>query len=160
MPRTGVRSASFASSVEDALRDMDAYLLRHCLARRRKPQHDLISDLVTAEFDGEHLDDQEVVNFSRTTLLLDNTVLCLDEWQNAAAELRADWSVIPDGARGGAALPVAISPDRAVHHATGRALWPGDTGESGGHPLAALGESRRAAVHRRSASTSTVRCPR
>ena len=103
VPRTSIRSATFAASVEDALREMDAYLLRHCLARRREPRHDLISDLVTAEVEGEHLDDQELVNFSRlllvaghitTTLLLGNTILCLDEWPGAAAELRADPSLV------------------------------------------------------------------
>src|SRR5262245_14119667 len=104
MPRTAIRSATFAESVEEALREMDAYLLRHCLARRRKPRHDLISDLVTAEVSGERLDDQEVVNFSRlllvaghitTTLLLGNTIRCLYEWPHAAAELRSDRSLIP-----------------------------------------------------------------
>jgi hypothetical protein len=39
----------------------DAYLLEHCLARRRHPGDDLISDLVTAEVGGERLDDEEVV---------------------------------------------------------------------------------------------------
>src|SRR5262245_49947125 len=104
VPRTAVRSTAFAESVEEALREMDAYLLRHCLARRREPRDDLISDLVTAEVAGERLDDQEVVNFSRlllvaghitTTLLLGNTILCLDEWPHAAAELRSDRSLIP-----------------------------------------------------------------
>ena len=104
MPRADFTSESFARTVEDALREMDAYLLRHCLARRRRPGDDLISDLVTAEVDGERLDDEEVVNFSRllllaghitTTMLLGNTVLCLHEFREAASELRADRSRIP-----------------------------------------------------------------
>jgi cytochrome P450 len=104
MPRSDFRSESFARTVEDALREMDAYLLRHCLARRRSPGDDLISDLVTAEVDGERLDDEEVVNFSRllllaghitTTLLLGNTMLCLQENPGSAAELRTDRSRIP-----------------------------------------------------------------
>ena len=104
MPRSDFRSESFARTVEDALREMDAYLLRHCVARRRSPGDDLISDLVTAEVDGERLDDEEVVNFSRllllaghitTTLLLGNTMLCLQENPARAAELRADRSRIP-----------------------------------------------------------------
>jgi cytochrome P450 len=104
MPRTDFKSETFVKTVMDALREMDEYLLRHCLARRRQPADDLISDLVTAEVDGERLDDEEVVNFSRllllaghitTTLLLGNTVLCLNEWRDAAAELRADRSRIP-----------------------------------------------------------------
>jgi cytochrome P450 len=104
MPRTDFRSESFVRTVEDALREMDAYLLGHCIARRRHPGDDLISDLVTAEVDGETLDDEEVVNFSRllllaghitTTILLGNTVLCLHEFREAAGELRADRSRIP-----------------------------------------------------------------
>jgi cytochrome P450 len=104
VPRTDPLSESFAKTVEEALREMDEYLLRHCLARRRNPGDDLIGDLVTAQVDGERLDDEELVNFSRllllaghitTTLLLGNTVLCLDESRESAAELRADRSLIP-----------------------------------------------------------------
>jgi cytochrome P450 len=104
MPRTDIRSEGFAARVEDALREMDEYLLRHCQARRQRPDDDLISALVTAEVDGERLDDEEVVNFSRlllvaghitTTLLLGNTVLCLEENQSAASELRAHRALIP-----------------------------------------------------------------
>lgn len=104
MPRPDIRSEGFAARVEDALREMDEYLLRHCRARRQRPGDDLISALVTAEVDGERLDDEEVVNFSRlllvaghitTTLLLGNTVLCLEENQRAASELRADRALIP-----------------------------------------------------------------
>ena len=104
LPRPDVLSESFVRTVEHALREMDDYLLRHCVARRRTPGDDLISDLATAEVDGERLDDEQVVNFSRllllaghitTTLLLGNTVLCLDEARHAAAELRADRSLIP-----------------------------------------------------------------
>jgi cytochrome P450 len=104
MPRPDLRSERLASTLEDALREIDGYLLRHCVARRGKPGDDLISDLVTAEVDGERLDDEEVVNFARllllaghitTTLLLGNTVLCLEDCPQAAAELRADRSRIP-----------------------------------------------------------------
>src|SRR5262245_12151085 len=104
MPRPDPRSESFGSTVAEALREMDAYLLAHCRARRQHPGGDLISALVTAEVDGRRLDDEEVVNFSRllllaghitTTLLLGNTVLCLDECRAAAAELRGNRSLIP-----------------------------------------------------------------
>ena len=69
MPRTDIRSEGFATRVEDALREMDEYLLRHCRARRQRPGDDLIGALVTAEVDGERLDDEEVVNFSRLLLV-------------------------------------------------------------------------------------------
>jgi cytochrome P450 len=104
LPRTDIRSERFASTVDEALREMDEYLLGHCRARRQRPGGDLISDLVTAAVGGERLDDEEVVNFSRllllaghitTTLLLGNTMLCLEECREAAAALRADASLIP-----------------------------------------------------------------
>src|SRR5215510_1664168 len=104
IPRGDVRSEGFVTKVEEALREMDEYLLRHCRARRQRPGDDLISALVEGEVEGERLDDEEVVNFSRlllvaghitTTLLLGNTVLCLDENQRAASQLRADRALIP-----------------------------------------------------------------
>ena len=104
LPRTEIRSKRFASTVDEAMREMDEYLLGHCRARRQRPGDDLISDLVTASVDGERLDDEEVVNFSRllllaghitTTLLLGNTVLCMEDCPEAAAALRADPSLIP-----------------------------------------------------------------
>ena len=104
LARTDVRSERFASTVDEAMREMDEYLLGHCHARRQRPGDDLISDLVTASVDGERLDDEEVVNFSRllllaghitTTLLLGNTVLCLEDCPEAAAGLRAEPSLIP-----------------------------------------------------------------
>jgi cytochrome P450 len=104
IPRTNAGSESFASTFEDAIREMDTYLLGQCLARRRNPGDDLISDLVNAEVEGERLDDEQVVNLSRllllaghitTTLLIGNTVLCLHECPEAAAELRGERSLIP-----------------------------------------------------------------
>jgi len=49
----------------DALRD---YLSTHVEDRRRNPGTDLISDLVTSEFDGETLDDEEIYSFLRLLL--------------------------------------------------------------------------------------------
>lgn len=94
----------FIRSVEAARQEMDAYLLGHARERRVHPGEDLISRLVTAEVDGQRLDDEEVTNFAAvlliaghitTTLLLGNAVLCLDEHPDAAAALRADPSVLP-----------------------------------------------------------------
>ncbi len=44
------------------------YLSEHVEARRRNPGTDLISDLVTSEFDGEMLDDEEIYSFLRLLL--------------------------------------------------------------------------------------------
>jgi cytochrome P450 len=48
-----------------ALRD---YLATIVEERRREPQQDVISDLVTAELDGERLDDEEIYSFLRLLL--------------------------------------------------------------------------------------------
>ena len=89
---------------EAAMRDLFGYLGEHVRDRRAHPGTDLISALVTAEVDGEQLDDQSCVNFATvlliaghitTTVLLGNAVRCLDECPDAYAELRADPSLIP-----------------------------------------------------------------
>ncbi|GGM71673.1 cytochrome P450 [Longimycelium tulufanense] len=99
--------------VEDALTDEEliasmeeanSYMLDHVRVLRRQPGEGLISKLITAEVDGEKLDDVEIVNFANllfaaghitTTMLLGNTMLSLDEHPAAAVELRADPDLIP-----------------------------------------------------------------
>jgi cytochrome P450 len=53
----------FAAS--EALRD---YFARFVAMRREQPQEDVISDLVTAEINGEHLDDEAIYSFLRLLL--------------------------------------------------------------------------------------------
>jgi cytochrome P450 len=86
------------------MREMNSYLLAHIQQRRARPADDLMSELVSAEVDGERLDDQEIVGFVgllllaghiTTTALLGNSVLTLDEHAGAAAELRADPTRLP-----------------------------------------------------------------
>ena len=86
------------------LRDLLDYLGEHVRDRWAHPREDLITALVTAEVDGQRLDDQQAVNFATvlliaghitTTVLLGNAVRCLDEQPGAYAELRADPSLIP-----------------------------------------------------------------
>lgn len=90
--------------VGEIMREMNAYLLSHIKRRRADPTGDLISQLVRAEVDGHHLEDEEIVGFVgllliaghiTTTALLGNSILCFDENPEAAAELRADPSKIP-----------------------------------------------------------------
>ncbi|MEX2293347.1 MAG: cytochrome P450 [Acidimicrobiales bacterium] len=57
-PDAGIRASN-------SLRE---YLSEHVEARRRDPGPDLISDLVTNEFDGEMLDDEEIYSFLRLLL--------------------------------------------------------------------------------------------
>jgi cytochrome P450 len=92
-----------AQEIDEATADMLAYLHAHCADRRVHPRQDLISRLATVEADGEHLSDEEVVNFSMvlllaghitTTALLGNTVLCMDEHPEVWAQMHADRSLV------------------------------------------------------------------
>ncbi|SFQ53693.1 hypothetical protein SAMN05421810_1092 [Amycolatopsis arida] len=101
------RSEEQQRMVETALeqnRQFTDYLREHVADRRRRPRADLITRLVEAEVDGERLGTEEVVNFANilliaghitTTMLLGNTVLCLDAQSEQAAAVRADRSRIP-----------------------------------------------------------------
>lgn len=91
-------------TVAPTIREMNSYLLAHIRQRRVRPADDLTSELVSAEVDGERLDDQEIVGFVgvlllaghvTTTALLGNSVLTLDEHPEAVAELRADPTRLP-----------------------------------------------------------------
>ncbi|MEU2389710.1 cytochrome P450 [Streptomyces sp. NPDC007369] len=90
--------------VKEPLKEMHAYLQRHVEDRRKAPGDDLLSRLVTAEIAGEKLTDRQIVEFGAlllmaghvsTSMLLGNTVLCLEENPGTAAALRADRSLIP-----------------------------------------------------------------
>ncbi|RVX38426.1 hypothetical protein EDD27_0736 [Nonomuraea polychroma] len=91
-------------TVMAAWRDMFAYLADHAAERRRQPRADLLTKLVEAEVDGERLPDDQVVNFAMvlllaghitTTMLLGNTVLCLDAFPEQQERVRADRTTIP-----------------------------------------------------------------
>ncbi|WP_258345016.1 cytochrome P450 [Saccharopolyspora gregorii] len=80
------------------------YLGEHVAERRAHPRDDLLSKLVEAEVDGAKLTHDEVVNFANvlliaghitTTMLLGNTVLCLDAHPEQQARVRADRSALP-----------------------------------------------------------------
>jgi cytochrome P450 len=84
-------------------RPMLDYLREHAVHRRRNPRADLLTKLVQAEVDGAGLTDQQVVNFANvllfaghisTTMLLGNTVLCLDAFPAQQARVRADRSLV------------------------------------------------------------------
>ncbi len=85
-------------------REMTAYLAAHAAERRRRPRADLLTRLVEAEVDGERLPDAHVVDFAillllaghvTTTMLLGNTVLCLDAYPEAQEKVRADRALVP-----------------------------------------------------------------
>ncbi|WP_457034054.1 cytochrome P450 [Kitasatospora sp. P5_F3] len=86
-------------AIDAAAAPMIAYLHEHVRERRRNGKEDLISDLVGARVDGQHLDDEEVVSFSAilllaghitTTLMLGNAIIALHENPDVDAALRAD----------------------------------------------------------------------
>ncbi|MCP3804075.1 cytochrome P450 [Allokutzneria sp. A3M-2-11 16] len=88
----------------NALKPMSDYLTAHAAERRRAPREDLLTKLVQAEVDGERLNDTEIVNFAglllvaghiTTTMLLGNTILCLDTFPEQAERVRADRSLVP-----------------------------------------------------------------
>ncbi|GGK78175.1 cytochrome P450 [Sphaerisporangium melleum] len=125
---TGVDITAGAAPADPAssLREMNAYLLEVVAGRRRAPGDDLVSRLVQAEVDGDRLADDELVGIVSllliaghlmATMLVANTVLCLDGHPEAAARVRAD----PEGLLPGAieeTLRYRNSADRLVRTAT------------------------------------------
>ena len=89
---------------KQAVIEMNAYFLTIVARRRDQPQDDLISALLTAQIEGEHLSDAEILSFCRlllvaghetSTNLIGSALLTLDEYPEAMDELRADPSRIP-----------------------------------------------------------------
>ncbi|MFF3438237.1 cytochrome P450 [Streptosporangium sp. NPDC002721] len=89
----------------EQFKNLADYIGEHADERRRHPRADLLTKLVEAEVDGERLTRAEVVNFANillvaghitTTMLLGNTVVCLDAHPEQLARVREDRSVIPD----------------------------------------------------------------
>jgi cytochrome P450 len=88
----------------EQLQRMRDYLREHAEERRRRPREDLLTRLVEADVDGERLTGNEIVNFANlllaaghitTTMLLGNTVACLDAHPEQAARVRADRQAVP-----------------------------------------------------------------
>jgi len=80
-------------------REMDAYFSGILADRRAAPQDDLISHLVEAEVDGEHLSEAEILSFCSLLLLaghvttvnlITNTILCLLERPEVLSLVRSD----------------------------------------------------------------------
>ena len=101
--RSEQQDRQIAAAMEQ-VQHLRGYLAQHVAERRRAPRHDLLSKLVQAEVDGTQLSDNEVMNFAMvlliaghitTTMLLGNTVLCLDAYPDQAARVRADRAMVP-----------------------------------------------------------------
>jgi len=89
----------------DAQKEMSEYFRWMIEQRRREPQNDLISSLLAAQIEGQHLDEQELLGFcilllvagnETTTHLISNAVLCFDEHPEAMEQLRATPALLPD----------------------------------------------------------------
>jgi cytochrome P450 len=92
------------AAVTPTMREMNAYFLDHIRSRRVRPGSDLTSKLVQAEVDGERLADEEIVGFVgllliaghiTTTATLGNSVVTFQDNPDAAAEVRADPTLLP-----------------------------------------------------------------
>ncbi len=92
------------SPVYNPQREMSQYFMEMIAKRRQEPQGDLISDLIKAEIDGQHLTMQELLGFcvlllvagnETTTNLIGNTFLCFDQMPELMDRLRADLSLVP-----------------------------------------------------------------
>ncbi|CAM5563168.1 cytochrome P450 [Streptomyces aurantiogriseus] len=88
----------------EAAMEMGFYFLERVAERRRSPGDDLLTRLIEAEVDGERLTDRQIVNFTNllmfaghitTTMLLGNTILCLDAFPDADARVRKDRALVP-----------------------------------------------------------------
>lgn len=88
----------------ERLQPLLEYLAEHLAERRRHPREDLLSRLALAEIDGDRLTDHEAVNVANimlvtghitTSMVLGNTVLCLDAYPEQAARVREDRSLVP-----------------------------------------------------------------
>lgn len=84
--------------------EMKAYFADLAARRQRAPQDDLLTRLVEAEVDGEHLTPSEFLGFFQlllsagtetTTHLINNALLCLLEHPDQLARLRAEPGLLP-----------------------------------------------------------------
>lgn len=91
-------------NASDPSADMAPYFRTIIAQRRAEPRDDLITKLIEAEVDGEHLTEADVIGFATlllvagnvtTTSLIGNAVLTLLEHPQALAQLRADRSLLP-----------------------------------------------------------------
>lgn len=85
--------------------EMSAYFLTMIERRRREAKDDLISALLNAQIDGQHLNQQELLGFcilllvagnETTTNLIGNAFLCFDEHPEVMEQLRAEPALIPE----------------------------------------------------------------
>ncbi len=86
------------------IRNMYNYFGQVLEQRRQHPADDLISALLVAEIDGQHLSDIELLGFcvlllvagnETTTNLIGNSILCFDQYPETVERLRSERALIP-----------------------------------------------------------------
>lgn len=84
--------------------EMSAYFLNMIAQRSRERKDDLISALLDAQIDGQHLNQLELLGFcvlllvagnETTTNLIGNAILCFDEHPEVMEQLRAEPELVP-----------------------------------------------------------------
>jgi cytochrome P450 len=84
--------------------DLLAYFTDLLEQRRKAPQDDLVSALLSAQIDGQHLTGSEVANFcllliiagnETTKNLIGNALLCFDEYPTAMEPIRTEPTLLP-----------------------------------------------------------------
>jgi cytochrome P450 len=93
------------SQAMQSVREMSEYLKAITDERRKKPANDLISALLEAQVDGQHLNEGELLSFyilllvagnETTTNLIGNAFTCFDDYPQALEQLQADPTRIPN----------------------------------------------------------------
>ena len=101
---TPADAAAASDAFARASAEMEQYLAEQVATRRVAPADDLLSRLVQAEVDGEHLTELELLRFFQlllaagaetTTNLIDNTLICLADHPGELAKLRAQPALVP-----------------------------------------------------------------
>ncbi len=84
--------------------EMSAYFLNMIAQRSRESKDDLISALLAAQIDGQHLNQRELLGFcvllliagnETTTNLIGNALLCFDEYPQVMEQLRSEPELVP-----------------------------------------------------------------
>ncbi|GHO56384.1 cytochrome P450 [Ktedonobacter robiniae] len=112
-----------------AMSSMVNYFTQLFEERRAHPQNDLVSALLLAEVDGEHLSNEELIGFcvlllvagnETTTNLIGNAILCLDEYPGEVERLRAQRDLLPKALEEALRYysPVRLQPRWAVTETT------------------------------------------
>ena len=96
-------SATYSQG-QNSQAEMGAYFLDMIAQRSREPKDDLITALLNAQIDGQHLNRQELLGFcvillvagnETTTNLIGNALLCFDEHPEVMQQLRVEPALIP-----------------------------------------------------------------